>query len=287
MKRPFPLRARMSIPRRPFGPTNEQVPVLGQGTWQLRDKAAALESLKAGLDLGMTHVDTAELYTGSEQVVGEAIRGRRDEVFLVSKVLPRHASFEGTLKACEQSLQRLGTDRLDVFLLHWNDGSHPVSETMRAMGELIDKGRIRWAGVSNFDVDELEEAKAALGKHRLACNQVLYHLEQRGIESDVLPWCKRNKVAVVGYSPFGSTNGFPSPRSKGGRALEEVAKRLGKTPRQVALAFLSRDPDVFLIPKAEKVEHVRDNAGGAFSLPKESVEALDHAFPMKPGLGFL
>jgi diketogulonate reductase-like aldo/keto reductase len=240
-----------------------------------------------GLDLGMTHVDTAELYTGSEQVVGEAIRGRRDEVFLVSKVLPRHASFEGTIRACGQSLQRLGTDHLDVYLLHWNEDEHPVSETMRAMGELIDQGKIRHAGVSNFDVDELEEAKGALGAHRLACNQVLYHLEQRGIESDVLPWCRRNKVALVGYSPFGSTNGFPSPRSKGGRVLEEVAKRMGKTPRQVALAFLSRDPDVFLIPKAEKAEHVRDNAGGAFTLPKDAVEALDHAFPMRPGLGFL
>ncbi len=275
------------IPKRPFGPTGVQVPVVGQGTWQLRDRRAALDALKAGLDLGMTHVDTAELYTGSEQVVGEAIQGRRDEVFLVSKVLPRHASFEGTMKACEQSLQRLGTDRLDVYLLHWNDGSHPIGETMRAMGELIDSGKVRWAGVSNFDVDELEEAKGALGAHRLACNQVLYHLEQRGIESAVLPWCRRNKVAVVGYSPFGSTNGFPSPASKGGRALAEIAKRLGKTPRQVALAFLSRDPDVFVIPKAEKVEHVQENAGGGFALPKDAIDALDHAFPMRPGLGFL
>jgi diketogulonate reductase-like aldo/keto reductase len=275
------------IPKRRFGPMKDEVPIVGQGTWQLRDKASALASLKVGLDLGMTHVDTAELYTGSEEVVGEAIRGRRDDVFLVSKVLPHHGSYAGTMKACEQSLHRLGTDRLDVYLLHWSDGSHPIGETMRAMGELIDQGKIRAAGVSNFDVDELEEAKGALGAHRLACNQVLYHLEQRGIESDVLPWCRQNKVAVVGYSPFGSTNGFPSPKSKGGKVLEDVAKRLGKTPRQVALAFLARDPDVFVIPKAEKVEHVRENAGGAFTLPKDAIEALDHAFPMRPGLGFL
>ncbi|MEA3200951.1 MAG: hypothetical protein QOE90_2379 [Thermoplasmata archaeon] len=275
------------IPKRKFGPTGVDVPVLGQGTWQLRDKGAALETLKVGLDLGMTHVDTAELYRGSEEVVGEAIRGRREQVFLVSKVLPSHASFEGTLRACEQSLAKLGTERLDVYLLHWSDGSHPIAETMRAMGELIDKGKIRWAGVSNFDVEELEEAKSALGRHRLACNQVLYHLDQRGIESDVLPWCKRNGVAVVGYSPFGSTNGFPSAASRGGKALGDVARRLGKTPRQVALAFLSRDPDVFLIPKAEKVEHARDNAGGGLTLSKNDIEALDAAFPMKPGLSFL
>lgn len=275
------------IPTRKFGPTGVDVPVIGQGTWQLRDKKAGLDALLAGLELGMTHVDTAELYTGSEQVVGEAIRGRRDSVFLVSKVLPRHASHAGTIKACEQSLARLGTDHLDVYLQHWTDGSYPIAETMRAMGELIDRGSIRWAGVSNFDVEELEEAKSALGRHRLACNQVLYHLGARGVESEVLPWCKRNGMALVAYSPFGSTNGFPSPSSKGGKVLAEIGKRHEKTPRQVALAYLSRDPGVFVIPKAEKVEHVRDNAGGAFALTPTDVEAIEAAFPLKPGLSFL
>jgi len=274
------------IPTRRFGPTGRDVPILGQGTWQLRDKAAALDALRVGLDLGMTHVDTAELYTGSEEVVGQAIAGRkRDEIFLVSKVLPQHASYEGTLRACDASLARLGTSYLDVYLQHWNDGSFPIAETMRAMGTLIDQGKIRFAGVSNFDVDELAEAKSALGKHRLACNQVLYHLGARGIESDVLPWCKKNGVAVVGYSPFGSRGGFPT--GKAGRALEEVARRLGKTPRQVTLAFLARDESVFLIPKAEKSEHVRENAGGAFALPKDALATLDEAFPMRPGLSFL
>ena len=273
--------------KRAFGRTGVEVAVIGQGTWQLGDKKAAGEALRVGLDLGMTHVDTAELYTGSEQAIAPVIRDRRDEVFLVSKVLPRHASYKGTLEACEKSLQRLGTDHLDVYLLHWNTGEHPLEDTMRALGELVDQGKTRFVGVSNFDVEELEEAKSHLGRHRIAENQVLYHLGQRGIESDVLPWCKRNGVALVGYSPFGSTGGFPSPSSKGGKVLASVAQRLGKTPRQVALAFLTRDPAVFTIPKAEKVEHVRDNAGGDFDLPKDAVEELDRAFPMTPGLGFL
>lgn len=275
------------IPVRPFGHTRVQVPIIGQGTWQLRDKGAAAEALRVGIDLGLRHVDTAELYAGSEVVIREAIGERRDELFLVSKVLPRHASYQGTLDACAKSLQRLGTDHLDCYLLHWNAGDFPLSETMRAMGELVDSGKTRFVGVSNFDVEELEEAKSALGKHRLACDQVLYHLEARGIESDILPWCKRNGLALVGYSPFGSTNGFPSPRSQGGKVLEDIAKRLGKTPRQVALAFLARDANVFLIPKAEQASHVRDNAGGAFELSKDAVMAIEEAFPMKPGLSFL
>lgn len=273
--------------KRPFGPTGVDVPVIGQGTWQLKDHAAAAEALRVGLELGMTHIDTAELYTGSEKTLAPVIAGRRDEIFLVSKVLPRNASYHATIQHCEASLERLGTDRLDVYLQHWNDGTHPISETMRAMGELIDRGKIRWAGVSNFDVDELEEAKSALGKHRLACDQVLYHPAERGIESDIVPWCRKNKVAVVAYSPFGSRGGFPSERSQGGKALASVAARLGKTPRQVALAFVTRDPIVFTIPKAEKAEHVRENAGGAFALPKDALAQLEEAFPATPGLRFL
>jgi diketogulonate reductase-like aldo/keto reductase len=275
------------IPRRAFGHTGVQVPIVGQGTWQLRDKSAAIEALRVGVELGMTHVDTAELYRGSESVIREAVGDKRRELFLVSKVLPRNASYKGTLDACEQSLQRLGTDHLDCYLLHWWSDEHPIEETMRAMGELVDKGKTRFVGVSNFDVDELEAAKKALGSKRLACNQVLYHLEARGMESDVLPWCKKNGVAVVGYSPFGSTNGFPSPKSKGGQVLAGIAQRLGKTPHQVALAYLTRDHNVFVIPKAEKAQHVRDNAGGAFDLPADAIRELDEAFPMTPGLSFL
>ncbi|HEX2022365.1 MAG TPA: aldo/keto reductase [Candidatus Thermoplasmatota archaeon] len=272
---------------RAFGWTGVQVPVVGQGTWQLRDPASAEDALRAGLDAGMTHVDTAELYRGSEEVVGRAVAGRRDEVFLVSKVLPSHASYKGTLAACEASLRRLRVDRLDAYLLHWWSDEHPISETMRAMAELVDRGKVRFVGVSNLDVPELEAAKEALGGRRLACNQVLYHLGARGIESEIVPWCRKNGVAVVGYSPFGSTGGFPSPKSRGGKVLEEVAARVGKTPRQVALAFLTRDPAVFAIPKAEKRAHALENAGGAFALPADEVDALDEAFPMRPGLSFL
>jgi diketogulonate reductase-like aldo/keto reductase len=273
--------------RRPFGSTGVEVPIIGQGTWQIKDHQAAAEALRVGIDLGMTHIDTAELYTGSEKTIAPVITGCRDEVFLVSKVLPNHASFEGTQKAFAASLERLGTDHLDCYLQHWNDGSHPIEDTMRAMGGLLDTKKVRSIGVSNFDVEELEIAKSALGKHRLACDQVLYHLNERGIESDVGPWCKKNGVALVGYSPFGSRNGYPSSRSKGGKVLEEVAARLGKTPRQVTLAFLTREAHVFTIPKAEKVEHVRENAGGAFTLPEDAVEELDSAFPATPGLRFL
>lgn len=273
--------------RRPFGSTGVEVSVIGQGTWQLRDARAAAEALRVGVDLGMTHVDTAELYRGSEDVVRQALGERRDDLFLVSKVLPRNASHKGTLEACRKSLERLGTDRLDCYLLHWWSDEHPIEDTMRAMGELVDRGLARSVGVSNLDVHELEAAKSALGKHRLACNQVLYHLEARGVESEVLPWCKRNGLALVAYSPFGSTNGFVDPRSRGGKVLGEVARKLGKTPRQVALAFLTRDPAVFAIPKAEKAEHVRDNAGGAFDLPDWAVDEVDRAFPVEPGLRFL
>lgn len=272
--------------RRTFGSTGVEVPVIGQGTWQLRDKRAAADALRAGIAEGLTHIDTAELYTGSEEVVGEVIEGRRDDIFLVSKVLPRHASHKGTLKACDASLAKLKTDHLDVYLLHWWTGEHPIDETMRAMGELVDSGKTRFVGVSNFDIEELDAAKSALGKHRLVCNQVLYHLNARGVESDILPWCKRNGLALVGYSPFGSGD-FPSKSSAGGKVLHEVAERVGKTPRQVALAFLTREPEMFAIPKAEKVEHVKDNAGGAFDLPREEIERLDAAFPMKPGISFL
>jgi diketogulonate reductase-like aldo/keto reductase len=275
------------IRKRAFGSTGVEVPVLGQGTWQIRDKLSAAEALRVGFDLGLTHVDTAELYRGSEEVIAEALVDRRDEMFLVSKVLPHHASFKGTLDACEKSLARLRTDRLDVYLQHWTDGSFPIEDTMRAFGELIDRGKVRFAGVSNFDVAELEEAKAALGRHKLACNQVYYAMEARGIENDVIPWCKRNGVAIVGYSPFGSTGGFPPEKSRGGKVIREVAARVGRTPHQVVLSFLARDPSVFLIPKAEKAAHVRDNAGGDFDLPEAEIDALDAAFPARGGLTFL
>ncbi len=240
----------------------------------------AVEALRVGIDLGLTHIDTAEMYGEglSEKLVGEAIAGRRDEVFLASKVLPSNASFDGTLRACERSLKRLRTDHLDLYLLHWK-GSYPLSETMRAMERLIDGGQIRFAGVSNFDVTDMEEAQDALGNHRLASNQVLYHLHERGIERSLIPYCEKHQIAVVGYTPFGREK-FPELDSPAGKVLVEIAQRNGRTVRQVILNFLTRFPHVFTIPKAGSVEHTRENAGGmGWMLSPDDIAAIDRAFP--------
>jgi len=269
--------------RRPFGWTGIPVPVVGQGTWSMeRDgRARAVAALQAGLDAGMTHIDTAELYGAGvvEEIVGEAIAGRRDEVFLVSKVLPEHASADGTVRACEASLRRLRTSHLDLYLLHW-PGAHPLEETIYAFERLVRDGKIRFWGVSNFDVDDLEAARAIAGERRIACNQVLYHLQERAIEHAVIPWCERHGIAVVGYSPFGSGR-FPSERSRAGGVLREIAREVGATPRQVALAFLVRRGSLFAIPKASSLEHVRENAGAAgVELSSGHVARLEEAFPL-------
>ena len=258
------------------------VPVVGQGTWQMEDddRAACIAALRRGLDLGMTHVDTAELYGGGavEELVGEALAGRRDEVFLVSKVLPRNASYEGTLAACARSLRRLRTDRLDGYLLHWR-GDHPLERTIAAFEKLVTDGKIRAWGVSNFDGDELDEAVALAGPGRVACDQVLYHLEERAAEAMVLPSCARHDVTLVAYSPFGSGR-FPSPRSRGGRRLAAIGQAHGVGPRAVALAFLARDPRVLVIPKAATVAHVEENAAaGELTLTVDELASLDAAFP--------
>jgi diketogulonate reductase-like aldo/keto reductase len=288
-----PFASRRVGPRvrtRPFGPAGTPVAVIGQGTWRWSDSGTHPAALQEGIALGMTHIDTAELYerqSGSETMLGELLSRPakaggtlRDSVFLASKVLPEGASRKETKSRCKDSLVRLQTDQLDLYYLHWR-GPHPVADTMAAMAELVDMGWVKHIGVSNFDVDDLDEAKAALGPGKLAANQVLYHLEERGAESDVIPWCRREKVAVVAYSPFGAGR-FVS--GKGKAVLDEVARSLGKTPRQTVLAFLTREANVFAIPKAEKVEHVRDNAGGDFDLPREAIARLEEAFPMKAGL---
>jgi diketogulonate reductase-like aldo/keto reductase len=270
--------------QRRLGSTKVQVPVLGQGTWRLRDHTASRAALEEGLRLGLTHLDTAELYerqSGSETLLGGMLPGRREEVFLASKVLPQNASYEGTLAACEASLKRLGTDRLDLYYLHWR-GEHPLEETFDAMAQLVEDGKVRHIGVSNFDVPDLEEAEAILGKGVLAANQVYYHLEDRGIESDVLPWCKAHGVTVVAYSPFGAGNFLLGRRQRA--AAEAVARDCNLTVHQLALAFLTRDPSVVAIPKTEAVARVRENAGGAVALSKQAIAALDEAFPVEPGL---
>src|SRR5262247_1584413 len=201
--------------RRAFGSTQRPVSVIGQGTWYLDsgNRAAAIAALRRGLDLGMTHIDTAEMYGDAELVIADAIAGRRAEIFLVSKVLPSNASRRGTITACERSLKRLKTDRLDCYLLHWR-GSYPLEDTVAAFEELVKAGKIKSWGVSNFDAEDLDELLAVAGQGRIACNQVLYHLKERAIEHAVTPWCERHGVAVVAYSPFGHDD-FPDERSKG------------------------------------------------------------------------
>jgi diketogulonate reductase-like aldo/keto reductase len=264
-----------------FGLNGPAVPVIGQGTWYIDrgERAAAVAALRHGLDLGMTHVDTAEMYGDAEPVVAEAIEGRRDEVFLVSKVLPSNASRRGTISACERSLKRLNTDRLDCYLLHWR-GQIPLAETVAALEELKRAGKIQSWGVSNFDAGDLAELLKVAGPSAIACNQVLYHLQERAIEHRVVPLCEKNGVAVVAYSPFGH-NDFPAPRSPGGLVLQRIADAHRATPRQVALAFLTRRPSVFAIPKASSVAHAADNAAaGAVVLNAVQLAEIDQAFAL-------
>jgi diketogulonate reductase-like aldo/keto reductase len=268
---------------RQFGSNSPQVPVIGQGTWYIDrgDRRSAVAALRRGIDLGMTHIDTAEMYGDAELVVADAIAGRRDDIFLVSKVLPSNASRRGTVTACERSLARLKTDRLDCYLLHWR-GSYPLQETVAAFEQLVSAGKIRSWGVSNFDTDDLNELLAVAGKGKIACNQVLYHLQERAIEHAVIPWCKQHGAAMVAYSPFGH-NDFPDSHSKAGEVLQAIAEAHGASPRQVALSFLTRDPSVFAIPKASASEHAADNAAaGELTLSENEIAALDEAFPRGP-----
>jgi diketogulonate reductase-like aldo/keto reductase len=268
---------------RQFGKGGPQVSVIGQGTWYIDrgDRKGAVAALRRGIELGMTHIDTAEMYGDAELVVAEAIAGRRDDIFLVSKVLPSNASRRGTITACERSLARLKTDRLDCYLLHWR-GSYPLAETVAAFEQLVSAGKIRSWGVSNFDVDDLDEIFAVAGEGKIACNQVLYHLQERAIEHAVIPWCERHGTAVVAYSPFGH-NDFPPARSKAGEVLQTIAEAHGASPRQVALAFLARAPSVFAIPKASTAEHAADNAAaGELVLTSDEIAAIDKAFPRGP-----
>jgi diketogulonate reductase-like aldo/keto reductase len=268
-----------------FGAAGPEVPVVGQGSWNFEqeDPGQVERALVAGLDAGMTHVDTAEMYGDGEveRLVGRALEGRRDEVFLVSKVLPQNATRRGTIEACERSLGRLRTERLDVYLLHW-PGRHPLADTVAGFEALVAAGKIRAWGVSNFDEEELAELLAIVPPDRVACNQVLYHLDERAIEHAVIPFCREHGIAVVAYSPFGSGS-FPARRSAGHRVLEDVGQRHGATPHQVALAFLLRDGRTFAIPRSADVEHARQNAAAAdLVLAEEEIARIDAAFPRGP-----
>ena len=266
---------------RQFGSAALQVPAIGQGTWYIDrgDRQNAVAALCRGIDLGMAHIDTAEMYGDAELVIADAIAGRRDDIFLVSKVLPSNASRSGTITACERSLKRLKTDRLDCYLLHWR-GSYPLAETVAAFEELVSAGKIRSWGVSNFDAGDLEEMLAVAGEGKIACNQVLYHLKERAIEHAVIPWCKQHGVAVVAYSPFGHDD-FPNTRSKGGEVLHAIAQAHGASSRQIALAFLTRNDPLFAIPKASSPAHTADNAAaGELMLGADELAAIDQAFPL-------
>ncbi|HLX15032.1 MAG TPA: aldo/keto reductase [Bradyrhizobium sp.] len=266
-----------------FGNAGHRVSAIGQGTWYIDrgDRKRAVTALRRGIDLGMTHIDTAEMYGDAELVIADAIAGRRDEVFLVSKVLPSNASRRGTITACERSLARLKTDRLDCYLLHWR-GSSPLTETVAAFEQLVREGKIRSWGVSNFDADDLDEILKVAGEGKIACNQVLYHLQERAIEHAVIPWCAKRRVAVVAYSPFGHDD-FPDPRGKPGEVLQAIAESHGASTRQVALSFLTREPELFAIPKAASPEHAAENAAaGQLTLSVDEIAALDKAFPRGP-----
>ncbi len=266
---------------RVFGPTGRNVPVIGLGTWHLDDAEpkAAESALHAGLEHGMLHVDTAEYYGAAvERIVGRVVAARRKEIFLVSKIMPHDATRLGTVATCEKDLARIGTDYLDCYLIHW-PGSHPLEDSIEGLEDLLEAGKIRAWGVSNFDEQLLAQVLKIAGPDRLACNQVLYHLRERNIEHQVIPWCEEHGVAVVGYTPFGEGK-FPPP-GEGGRVLQELAQKHRKTPRQIALAFLTRRPSLFAIPKSSNAEHVRENAGaGDFALEASDIAAIEKAFPL-------
>jgi diketogulonate reductase-like aldo/keto reductase len=262
-------------------PSGETIPALGMGTWMMAEKAGKradeIAALRAGIDLGLTLVDTAEMYGSgaSEELVGEAVRGRRDEVFLVSKVLPSNASTAGTVRACEASLRRLGTDRLDLYLLHWR-GSVPFSRTLDGFASLVEAGKIRHWGVSNLDLADMRELTALPGFCQT--NQILYNLSRRGPEHDLLPWHASSGIPVMTYSPVEQGRLLGSP------VLAEIGLRHNATPAQVALAWVLRLPHVNAIPKAGTVEHVRENAAAlSLKLSAEDFADLDRAFPPPGG----
>lgn len=264
-------------------PSGEQVPALGQGTWNMGDERAArkeeIAALQLGLDLGLTLIDTAEMYGEgkSEELVGQAIAGRRDEVFLVSKVYPHNASRKGAVAACERSLKRLATERLDLYLLHWR-GSIPLAETLEAFQALQRAGKIRNYGVSNLDLEDMQALSKLAGADQVQVNQLLYNLTRRGLEFDLLPWMRKRHIALMAYSPV------EQARLLRNRALIEFTRRHGMSPAQAALAWLLAKDDVIPIPKASRREHVQDNAGALeIELSREQLAELDKAFAAPAG----
>jgi diketogulonate reductase-like aldo/keto reductase len=265
-------------------PDGTMVPALGQGTWHMGERASAAKheatALRLGIDLGMTLIDTAEMYGngGAEEVVAEAIAGQREKIFLVSKVYPQNASRDGVPAACERSLKRLRTDRIDLYLLHWR-GSHPLAETVGAFEKLKETGKIRHWGVSNFDVEDMRELARVKAGSACAANQVLYHPDSRGIEYDLLPWCLQLRMPVMAYSPVGQAG-----RLLHSNALIAVAKRHDAAPAQIAIAWGLRHKHVISIPKAVDAQHVRQNAtAGEIVLTAADLAQIDAAHPPPRG----
>ncbi len=271
-----------SLPRLTL-PSGESVPQLGQGTWHMgensRLRKEEVAALKLGLDLGLTLIDTAEMYGngGAEEMVAEAVQGRRDECFIVSKVLPENSTKAGTIAACERSLKRLKTDRIDLYLLHWR-GRPKLEETLAGFEALIASGAIRSWGVSNFDVDDMDELVALPGGAACGSNQVLYNLRRRGIEAGLLPWCREHRIPIMAYSPI------EQGRLLRDRALTAVAIRHRATPAQIALAWVLRQKDMMVIPKATMLEHVRENRAALdIKLTEQDLGELNRAFPPPKG----
>lgn len=271
------------MPRIPLADANETVPVIGQGTWRMErdDEDAAIRTLRRGVELGTDLIDTAEMYGSGrvEAIVGEALDGLREEVFLVSKVLPQNASRQGTVDACQASLDRLGTDHLDLYLLHWSS-SHPIEETMAAFRELLEEGLTRFVGVSNLSLQQYREADAALGpEHDLVTNQVLYWLGARNAENELLPGLQEEGRPLMAYSPLGQS-GIPQEGTKKHEALARIAKRHDATIPQVMIAWVIRHEGVFTIPKTSQVQHLEENVQAArLALTKDDVSALDEVYP--------
>jgi diketogulonate reductase-like aldo/keto reductase len=260
-------------------PSGVAIPVLGQGTWMLGEKperrADEIKALRFGLDLGMNLIDTAEMYGdgAAEELIGDAIAGRRDEVYLVSKVLPENATRQGTVKACERSLKRLRTDRIDLDLLHWRE-QVPLSETLDGFEALMKAGKIRDWGVSNFDVDDMKELVALPGGDEVATNQVLCNLTRRGIEYDLIPWSRKFGMPLMAYSPIEQGRVLKHP------AVKKIAERHEATPAQIALAWVLRHPDICAIPRSGNPAHTRENFHALdVQLTREDLAELDRAFP--------
>jgi diketogulonate reductase-like aldo/keto reductase len=280
-----------------LGKTEVNIPVLGQGTWKYgenkHEAKGEIKALRFGIENGMTLIDTAEEYAkgGAERIVGEAIQDCRKDIFLTTKVSAKNCSYQGVIEAAEASLERLKTTHIDLYLQHWPSAEHEIEDTMRAMGYLVEKGLVKYIGVSNFTPELIEESQTVLGNHLLACNQVGYHLNDRRIENNVLPYCQAKGITVMAYSPFGyapkffGNQGFPQPGSKERIALDEMAAKYEKTAYQLALNWILRKDGLVAIPKAKDITHIKSNLEAlGWELSAEDVEQIEWLFP-KPQEG--